>query len=137
MIDVKLSLAEALVRIVLGLLFFFQGFDKLFVIKMSEVVELFMMDAQRRHIPKSMVAFMSYFTSLIELFGGLSLILGFYSDYAMIFLSFDIIMICFSFSLMHAMWDLRHVFPRLILLVILLLLPANAHYFCLDYLINH
>ena len=132
MVDVKLALAEALIRIVLGLLFFFQGFDKLFVIKMPEVVESFMQDARRRHIPRNMVAFLSYFTSLIECIGGLSLILGFFSDYAMIFLSFDLIIITFSFSLMHAMWDLKHVFPRLLLLVILLLLPSHAHYFCLD-----
>ncbi|MEI6020057.1 MAG: DoxX family protein [Bacteroidota bacterium] len=136
MIDIKLSLAEALVRVFLGILFFFQGFDKLFVIKMTEVVESFMQDARRRHIPKSMVAFLTYLTSLIEVFGGLSLIFGLYSNYAMVFLSLDLVIIAFSFSIMHAMWDLKHVFPRLILMVILLILPSYAHYFCLDYLFH-
>ncbi len=136
MVDLKLSLAEALVRVFLGILFFFQGFDKLFLIKMNEVVESFMQDAHRRHIPKTMVAFLSYLTSMIELIGGLSLILGLYSNYAMVFLSIDLVIIAFSFSLMHAMWDLKHVFPRLILLVILLILPSYAHYFCLDTLIH-
>lgn len=137
MIDFKLALAEALVRIFLGILFFFQGFDKLFVIKMKEVVESFMQDAQRRHIPQSLVATISYFTSLIELIGGTLLILGFYSNYAVIFLSIDLLIIAFAFSMMHAMWDLKYVFPRLLLLVILLILPPHSHFFSLDFLLRH
>ncbi len=133
----KLAMAEFLVRVFLGILFFFQGFDKLFVIKMPEVVNSFMKDAERRHIPQGLVATISYFTSIIELIGGASLILGLFSNYAIIFLGLDLIIIAFAFSMMQAMWDLRHVFPRLLLLVILLVLPPHSHFFSLDFLLRH
>ena len=137
MIDMKLAMAEFLVRVFLGILFFFQGFDKLFVIKMPEVVNSFMKDAERRHIPHALVATISYFTSIIELIGGALLILGLYSNYAIIFLGLDLIIIAFAFSMMQAMWDLRHVFPRLLLLVILLVLPPHSHFFSLDFLLRN
>jgi len=137
MIDMKLAIAEFLVRVFLGILFFFQGFDKLFVIKMPEVVNSFMKDAERRHIPQALVATISYFTSIIELIGGALLILGLFSNYAIIFLGLDLIIIAFAFSMMQAMWDLRHVFPRLLLLVILLVLPPHSHFFSLDFLLRH
>ena len=136
MIDLKLALAEALVRIFLGILFFFQGYDKLFVIKINEVVNSFLQDAERRHIPLPLVAFISYLTSIIELLGGLMLIVGFYSNYAEVLLGFDLLLICLAFSMMKAMWDLRHVFPRLLLLVILFILPPHTHFFSLDFLIH-
>jgi uncharacterized membrane protein YphA (DoxX/SURF4 family) len=136
MIDLKLAIAEALVRVFLGILFFFQGYDKLFVIKINEVVASFMKDAERRHIPHALVAFISYFTSIIEFLCGLLLIIGLFTNYALVLLGLDLIMIAFAFSTMQAMWDLKFVFPRLILLVILLILPPHAHFFSLDYLIH-
>ncbi|MCC6369949.1 MAG: DoxX family membrane protein [Bacteroidia bacterium] len=133
--DTKMALAELLVRVVAGILFFFQGFDKLFNIKMDEVIGTFMQDAQRRHIPRPLVAFISYLTSIIELVGGLLLILGLFSFYASAALCVDLMLITLAFSMMQPMWDLRHVFPRILLLVLILFL-LNYNLYSLDYYFN-
>jgi uncharacterized membrane protein YphA (DoxX/SURF4 family) len=132
----NLAIAELMVRVIAGILFFFQGYDKLFNIKMEEVVNTFMKDAERRHIPKPMIAFISYLTSLVELIGGFLLILGLFTNMAATALCLDLIVISLAFSMMQPMWDLKHVFPRLILLFLLLALPQNCHFFSLDFLLN-
>jgi uncharacterized membrane protein YphA (DoxX/SURF4 family) len=133
----NLAIAELTIRVITGILFFFQGYDKLFKIKMDEVVNTFMQDAERRHIPRSMVVFISYLTSTIELIGGFLLIIGLFTNYAAAALCLDLMMISLAFSLMQPIWDLRHVFPRLILLFLLLALPQNCNFFSLDFLLSH
>ena len=136
MTEVKLAFAELLIRVFAGILFLFQGYDKLFHIKMTEVINTFMEDAQKRHIPRPVVAFISYLTSLIELLGGLCLILGFSTNLALYAIGMDLLLIGFAFSFMQPMWDMKHVFPRLLLVVILLILPPQASLFSIDHLLN-
>ena len=136
MTDYKLAFAELFVRVFAGILFLFQGYDKLFHIKMPEVINTFMQDAEKRHIPRPVVAFISYLTSLIELLGGLCLILGLFTNIALYAIGIDLLLIGFAFSFMQPMWDMKHVFPRLILILILLILPPQANLFSLDNYIN-
>ena len=132
----NLAIAEFMVRVIAGILFFFQGYDKLFNIKMEEVVNTFMQDAERRHIPRPMIAFISYLTSMVELIGGFLLVLGLFTNMAAAFLCLDLVIISLAFSMMQAMWDLKHVFPRVILLFLLLVLPQNCNIFSLDFILN-
>jgi len=136
MSDYKIQAAELLLRVFTGILFLFQGYDKLFVVKIGGVVDAFKADAGRQHIPGFLVTAMAYYTSIVEFAGGLLLILGLFSTYALYLIGFDLLLVCFAFSFMKPMWDLKHVFPRLILVAILLILPSEHCRFSLDYLFN-
>ncbi|MDI1354236.1 MAG: DoxX family membrane protein [bacterium] len=127
------QIAEFLVRIFLGILFFFQGYDKLFGIKMAAVIRAFQDDANRNHIPRPILVIISYYTSLVELVGGLLLLLGLYTNYSLYLLGSDLLLVCCAFTYMQPMWNMKYVFPRFVLLIFLLMLPESSHHFSLDH----
>lgn len=135
MSDYQFAITEALVRIFAGILFLFQGYDKLFVVKISGVVRVFKAETQEKRIPGFMVVFISWFTSLAEFIGGLFLIFGLFRFEAATLLGLDLVIAAIGFSMIQPMWDMKHVFPRLALIVFLLIIPASWHVFGLDYLI--
>lgn len=135
--EYKLYIAETMVRVFAGILFFFQGYDKLFKIKMPGVIDTFMRDASRRNISRPFVSLVAYYTSIVELVGGILLVLGLLNNYALYALGIDLLLVCFAFSFMEPMWDLKHVFPRFLLIILLLLLPLEQNILSLDYLINY
>lgn len=130
------QVAELLLRLFAGVLFLFQGYDKLFKVKMNNVIETFLPDAKQNNIPKPLVVVVAYFTSLAELIGGILLILGLMTNYALYMLSIDLLLVAFSFSFVQAMWDLKFVFPRLAIVTTLLLIPENYRKLCLDYFLS-
>lgn len=132
----NLQIAEFLVRSITGILFLFQGYDKLFRIKMSGVIDTFAADANRYSIPGPVLTLVAYYTSIVEFFGGLFLVFGFFTSYSLYALGLDIVLVSFAFSYMNPMWDMKYVFPRLILIVTLLVLPQHYQLFSLDYLIK-
>ena len=136
MTDYKLYIAESMLRVFAGILFFFQGYDKIFKIKMSGVIDTFTRDAERRHISRPLVSFVAYYTSIVEFLGGIFLIFGILTNYTLCALGVDLILVCFAFSLVEPMWDLKHVFPRFMLVILLLLLPLENDKLSLDYLIK-
>jgi uncharacterized membrane protein YphA (DoxX/SURF4 family) len=83
-----------------------------------------------------MVVFISYITSIIEMIGGLFLVFGLFTDYSLYAIGIDLLMISFAFSFMNPMWDLKYVFPRLLVIVLLLLLPADSCKISLDYFLH-
>ncbi|MEO6305496.1 MAG: DoxX family protein [Bacteroidia bacterium] len=136
MFEFKLQFTELLIRSFLGFLFLFQGYDKLFKIKMKGVIATFTVDSDKQHIPRGFVIMMAYYTSIIELIGGVCLLLGLFTTYTLFALGFDLLLVCFAFSYMQPMWDLKHVFPRFLLIIILLVFPENDHVFSLDGLLQ-
>lgn len=136
MAEYKLQAAELLLRVFTGILFLFQGYDKLFVVKIAGVVDTFKAEAGRQNIPGFMVTAMAYYTSIVEFAGGLLLIFGLFVNYTLYLVGLDLLLVCFAFSFMKPMWDMKHVFPRLILVTLLLVLPSEHCHFSLDYLFN-
>lgn len=134
--EYKLFIAETMVRVFAGILFFFQGYDKLFKIKMPGVINAFMNDASRRNISRPVVSILAYYTSIVEFVGGVFLIFGIFTNYTLCALGLDLLLVCFAFSFMEPMWDMKHVFPRFLLIILLLLLPLEHDKLSLDYLIN-
>jgi len=132
----KYQVAELLLRLMAGFLFFFQGYDKLFRIKIPGVVQTFSQDAQRMRVPGFLLGAMASVTSIIEFVGGAMLILGIFSNYALYFLGFDLVVVSLAFSLTQPMWDMKHVFPRFALVITLLLLPQPCAPLSLGYLLN-
>lgn len=120
-------------RVFLGLLFFFQGFDAIFRIKISGVLETIEEPLTRIRVPRFFILFGAYFTSYVELIGGFLLIIGFIKYYALYLLGIDIIIASIAFGIVKPMWDMQYVFPRLALLLFLLIIPSQWDVISVDY----
>ena len=132
--NINYKIVEVFIRCFLGILFLFQGYDKLFVVKVKNVVNAFHNDAEQKRIPNFLVVLTSYFTSITEFFGGILLIIGLFHNIVSILLAINLLVVALAFSFLKPVWDLQHVFPRVILLTIALLL-SRYFYFGLDTLI--
>lgn len=129
--DLNFSIAEVFIRCFLGILFLFQGYDKLFIVKIKNVINAFHIETDRKQIPRFLLVFTSYFTSITEFIGGILLITGLFHQFVPIILVINLLVVAFAFSFLRPMWDMQHVFPRVILLTLILLL-SNYFYFGLD-----
>lgn len=134
--SLKYQLLELLIRLFCGIIFLFQGYDKLFKVKIKGVVELFQSSASQKHIPAFLQYGLALYSSCIEFFGGMFLILGLYKNVVLLLLGADVIMVSLVFSILEPVWDMRHVFPRLLIVSILLLMPDDWSRFSLDYLMH-
>jgi putative oxidoreductase len=122
-------------RLLLGFLFFFQGYDAVFRIKIHNVIDTYDDQFKNRGIPKLITAVGAWYTSLTELIGGLLLILGLFDYVALYLLAINLILATFAFGLNTPLWDTKHVWPRLALLLFLLVVPVSWHAWSLDNLI--
>lgn len=129
--DLNYSIAEVFIRCFLGILFLFQGYDKLFIVRIKNVINAFHIETDRKQIPRFLLVFTSYFTSITEFIGGILLITGLFHQFVPIILVINLLVVAFAFSFLRPMWDMQHVFPRVILLTLILLL-SNYFYFGLD-----
>lgn len=77
--DYRFELAELFIRIIAGVLFLFQGYDKLFRVKMAGVINVFAADADRYHVPRPILVLVTYYTSVVEFIGGILLLLGLFT----------------------------------------------------------
>lgn len=136
MLEYKLQFAEFIIRLFVGILFFTQGYDKVFNIKIMGVVDNFLADAEHLHIHKPMVTLFTYITSFVEFIGGFLLLIGLFTNYTLIMLGFDLVLVCVAFSLIRPMWDMQYVFPRLVLIIFLLVLPGEYSKFGFDHFLN-
>jgi len=132
----KMEIMQGLVRVFTGVLFFFQGYDKLFKVKIRGVVDTFLQDAEQHHIHRPMVTLIAYYTSIIEFAGGITLALGLFTNYTLYLLGLDLLLAAFAFSLVQPMWDMKHLFPRLVLVMALLIFPSEWNKISLDFLFN-
>lgn len=132
----NLHIAELLIRFFTGIVFMFQGYDKLFRIKIPGVIDVFKVDAANKNIPGPLLSGLAYYTSYVEFIGGFLLIVGLFTNYSLYALGIDILFVTFAFSYLEPMWDMKHVFPRLILIVALLLLPEEYRQISVDYLLD-
>jgi uncharacterized membrane protein YphA (DoxX/SURF4 family) len=137
MIDINnATVLVFILRVVLGILFFFQGYDKVFKVKMNEVVETFRLELISVKLPTIILKASAYYTSYIELLCGALLIIGLFTKFSLYMLGIDLILVVTSFSLIKPMWNMQILFPRLILLSILLYLPEEWNQISADQLLN-
>ena len=128
--------AAFIVRVFLGIIFFAQGFDKVFNIKVRNVYDAFEYPLHSKHLPSFVLRFASYYTSYIELTGGFLLIIGLFKSYVLYFLGADLLFVAIAFGMINPVWDMQHVFRRLVLLISLLLTPSSWDVISLDHLIQ-
>lgn len=122
-----------LIRLFAGILFFFQGYDKVFQLGPSAVAETLRGPMSEKKIPLGVVRIFAAFTSWAELIGGMLLILGLFRYPATLLLGADLLVASFGFSMLKPVWDTQHVFVRLICIgFLLLLLPLEQDVLHLD-----
>lgn len=125
-------IAVVLLRIFAATLFIFQGYDKLFRIKIPAVVVAFQAPAQKHNVPKGLLYFIAWYSSIAEFIGGILLLVGFLQPFALIAIGIDLILVAIAFGVVQPVWDMKHVFPRLILVFILLYLIELSTYCSID-----
>lgn len=125
--------AMFVVRVFLGCLFFFQGFDAVFRIKVHGVLDTIKEPLLQKGVPDFFISIGAYYTSYVNLICGFLLIIGFAKYYALYFIGADILMAAFAFSIIKPMWDMQYVFPRLALVVFFLIAPAHWDVISVDY----
>jgi|SRR6185437_11481900 len=124
--------AYTLIRIILGLLFLLQGYDKVFRIKMSGIIDAYRWPSPQPFIPKAVVWAGACYTSYCELICGALLLTGLFTNYALYLLALDLIIATIGLGLQNPEFDTRMFFSRLILLVFLLLCPLNWNLISID-----
>lgn len=124
--------AALIARIFLGLLFFFQGFDALFNVKVKNVIDAYQSSFANKGIPRFLTITAAWFTSIVEFTGGFMLIIGAFQYAALSLLGLDLIVASVGFGIASPMWDMRYVFPRLALLLFLLVIPPSWNAWSVD-----
>jgi uncharacterized membrane protein YphA (DoxX/SURF4 family) len=127
--------AVFIARVFLGFLFFFQGYDAVFGVKLPNVIRTFEYNFERRGIPRFLTVLASWFTSYTALVCGFLLIAGLFQSMALFLLGLNLLVASVGFGINTAMWDTRHVFVRLVLLLFLLLVPAEWNTWAFDQLL--
>lgn len=125
------------IRLLLGFIFFFQGFGKVFKFGLEAVSQNFFVKSYSDLLPEFLLIFTAYYTSIIELAGGFLLIIGLKRDIALYLLASVLVIVCIGHGLKEPIWDLSHVMYRAILLIALLLLPKNYDKISIDYWISN
>ena len=134
--DFNTALAFFLLRKVAGINFFFQGYDKIFNIKIKNVISTFQEPIDKTYIPNMFLKPFSWITSTAEMIGGVLLIFGLLTDLGFLILSIDMLLVAFAFSNIKAMWDMQYYFPRFIFLLLLLIFPPEWDLWSLDSLLR-
>jgi uncharacterized membrane protein YphA (DoxX/SURF4 family) len=97
------------IRALLGIIFFMQGYGKIFTIGVGNVYSMFFKDFENTFLPKLLIVSTAYYTSYVEMIGGFLLIIGLFRKYAMYLLAIDLLIVSFGHGLMEPIWDLSHV----------------------------
>ncbi len=125
--------AAFIARVFLGLLFFLQGYDKVFRIGVKRVIQTVHEPLAAKGVPRFVSSFGSYFTSYVELICGAFLIIGFVKYYCLYLLGFDLLFAAYAFGMVEPVWDMKHIFPRLALLLFLMIIPSQWDVISVDY----
>jgi len=113
------------IRVLLGIIFFMQGYGKIFTMGIHKVYESFFKEFESTVLPKWLIISTAYYTSFVELAAGFFLIAGLFRKFAMYLLALDLLIVSFGHGFMEPIWDLSHVIPRAILLAALFFVPRN------------
>ena len=127
------TIAVLTTRLILGFIFLMQGFGKVFIWGVEKVYNMkFFHETYKDLLPDYITYATAYYTSYVELIGGLLLVLGLKRDYALYALASVLVIVTFGHGLADPIWDLSHVIYRAILLISLLIFPKEWDKFSID-----
>jgi putative oxidoreductase len=127
------ALAMLTLRLFIGFLFFFQGYDKVFRMGLKTVFETLATAYRNLGFNDSIIKIIVFVTSTFELLGGFLLILGLFTQLSFILLCVDLLIVTIGFSLINPTWDLKDVFPRLLALILYMMLAGSMDHYTIDY----
>ena len=131
-------IAALTTRLLVGVIFLMQGYGKVFTWGIDKVYHMDFFQAAYKHIlPEFITLSTAYYTSYVELIGGSLLVVGFNTNYALYALASVLIIVTVGHGLVEPIWNLSHVMYRAILVISLLLYPAEWDRFSLDYYIHN
>jgi uncharacterized membrane protein YphA (DoxX/SURF4 family) len=113
------------IRSLLGIIFFMQGYGKVFTMGVSDVYSRFFKEFETTFLPKWLILSTAYYTSYVELLGGVLLLTGLFRYWAMYALALNLLIVSIGHGILEPIWNLSHVIPRALLLSALFLLPAE------------
>jgi putative oxidoreductase len=122
-------------RLIIGFIFFFQGYGKVVEIGVDQLHEMMFAPDFNGVLPSWFTQVIAYGTSYMELIGGALLILGFFRDWALYGLLSVLVIVAIGHGMVEPIWELKHVVFRLMLMLPLLLLPSSWDTIRLDTLI--
>jgi len=125
-----------MIRLIVGILFLFQAYDKLLRVGLKETFEAIHETYKVYNIPKWFLKLSVTVSTYIELIAGSLLIIGLFKPIALLLLGINLIMVTVSFSFHKGIWNMQNVFPRLLLLIALFLIPMEWDVWTMDYLLN-
>ena len=127
------EVAVLLIRLMLGILFVIQGYDKLVNIGLKETAIVYEREIHIKFLPKWAYTATAVYSCYVEFFGGFLLILGLFKNIALVFLGADLLLVALAMGMLNPVWDMKFVMPRFLLLILLLILPDEWDFFSLDY----
>lgn len=131
-----IPIAILTMRLWLGATLLIQASDKIFSIGIRNVSDALEFKISKIHLSQGFYMFFIGLTSFLEFIGSILLIAGFLKVFALIGLALNMLLVSIAFSLNGAMWDMRHFFPRFIVLIILMLLSTQSDWFSIDWILN-
>jgi uncharacterized membrane protein YphA (DoxX/SURF4 family) len=118
----RIQIVVLFVRLLLGLIFFWQGFGKVFTWGIDAVYNNSFKPFEDTFLPEFILKSTVYFTSFVEFLGGFLLIIGLFRKQVYYLFAFVLLIVAFGHGLQSPIWDLQHVFIRSVLLVFLMML---------------
>jgi uncharacterized membrane protein YphA (DoxX/SURF4 family) len=126
------TIAYTFTRVLLGFIFFFQGFGKVFKWGVENVYQNFFLPDYQEILPSFILQFTAYFTSYTELIGGGLLIIGLKTRWALYLLGVVLLVVSIGHGIKEPIWDLQHVMYRVLLLLFLLWCPRKWDRWSMD-----
>lgn len=124
--------AGLIARVFLGFLFFFQGYDAVFKVKIKNIIQTYENTFMNNGIPRYFIVLASWYTSCTALIGGAFLVFGLFTYGILAVLGINLILTAIGFGINTPVWDTRFVFPRLLLIIFLMAIPIKWHCWSLD-----
>ena len=126
------ALALLFCRLLLGLIFFWQGFGKIFTWGVQNVYSNVFSAYEETFLPIWLLKFTAYFTSYAELICGLFLILGLFRKQTYLILVSVLLIVALGHGIKDPIWSLDHVMFRAAPLFLLLWIPREKDIYSLD-----
>lgn len=131
------SVAVFLTRELLAILFIFQGYDKLFKIGIRQVTNIIAPSYSKIGIGYSFLFTSMWLSSFVELIGGMLLMIGLLKFFTFVLLGINLLLVTVGLSLINPVGEMKLIFPRFILLLAVLLIPAESDTLSLSFLIHY
>ena len=122
-------------RVLLGVLFFVAGFFKCFELgPMSHALTYFVEPYSESWIPEVLLMGIGIAVPIVELLAGLLLIVGWRTRDALVTIGFLLLLVTYGHLLAQPLYDITsHIFPRMVLVVAVLMIPDIADTVNADY----